>query len=238
MRVPSRWGNDAVIGDAISKNTSVCQRPDRQASRPVSTCDALGSNKDFVKVEAGMKRARQRVTEILTWSSSRALSNSRVLSKGCRRWGELKLYCTILCGEEFSQFLIEKGFLAKLTFAVLTWQGEAVHPHAKFERQPRNLWNAAEEVSDLEGQGNSPNFKMGWYRGLLMPWAIKLDHLQPFAPFTFLNFSIFFTFILGGQFLLPQRSNNGKGNSSNPKSGWDRGFSVPGTFKLDHLHPF
>ena len=29
----------------------------------------------------------------------------------------------------------------------------------------------------------------------------------------------------------------GKGNSSNPKSEWDRGFSVPGAFKLDHLQP-
>ena len=28
-----------------------------------------------------------------------------------------------------------------------------------------------------------------------------------------------------------------KGNSSNPKSGWDRGFPVPGAFKRDHLHP-
>ena len=28
----------------------------------------------------------------------------------------------------------------------------------------------------------------------------------------------------------------GKGNSSNPKNGWHRGFSVPGAFKLDHLH--
>ena len=29
----------------------------------------------------------------------------------------------------------------------------------------------------------------------------------------------------------------GKGNSPNFKIGWDRGFWVPGTFKLDHLHP-
>ena len=29
-----------------------------------------------------------------------------------------------------------------------------------------------------------------------MPGAFKLDHLQPFAPLTFSNYSIFFTFIL------------------------------------------
>ena len=40
--------------------------------------------------------------------------------------------------------------------------------------------------------------------------AFKLDHLQPIKLILFPNFSIFFTFILGGQFLLPQRANNGK----------------------------
>ena len=30
----------------------------------------------------------------------------------------------------------------------------------------------------------------------------------------------------------------GKGDSSNLKSEWDRGFSALGAFKLDHLHPF
>ena len=40
-----------------------------------------------------------------------------------------------------------------------------------------------------------------------MPWAFKLDHLQPIL---FTNFSIFVTFILGSHFLLPLRANNGK----------------------------
>ena len=44
-----------------------------------------------------------------------------------------------------------------------------------------------------------------------MPGAFKLDHLQPIKPLLFPNFYNFFTFILGGQFLLPQRANNGKG---------------------------
>ena len=43
-----------------------------------------------------------------------------------------------------------------------------------------------------------------------MPGVFKLDHLQPFKPILFWNISNFFTFILGSQFLLPQRANNGK----------------------------
>ena len=43
-----------------------------------------------------------------------------------------------------------------------------------------------------------------------MPGAFKLDHLHPFKPLLFLKFSTCFTFILGGQFLLPQRANNEK----------------------------
>ena len=44
-----------------------------------------------------------------------------------------------------------------------------------------------------------------------MPGAIKLDHLQPIEPILFKKIVNFFTFILGGQFLLPQRANNEKG---------------------------
>ena len=40
--------------------------------------------------------------------------------------------------------------------------------------------------------------------------TFKLDHLHPFKPLLFRKFSDFFTFILGGQFLLPQRAKNGK----------------------------
>ena len=43
-----------------------------------------------------------------------------------------------------------------------------------------------------------------------MSRALNLDHLQPFEPLLFLEFSNFFTFMLGGQFLLPQRADNGK----------------------------
>ena len=63
-------------------------------------------------------------------------------------------------------------------------------------------------------KGNSPNSRNGLDRGVRAPGAFKLDHLQPFAPIIFLKFYNFFTFILGGQFLLPQRANNGKGEFS------------------------
>ena len=43
-----------------------------------------------------------------------------------------------------------------------------------------------------------------------MPGAFKLEHLHPIKPTWFWKISIFFTFILGCQFLLPQRPNNGK----------------------------
>ena len=59
------------------------------------------------------------------------------------------------------------------------------------------------------GKGNSSNFKTEWDRGFSVPGAFKLDHLHPFKPLLFWKFSNFFPFILGGQFLLPQRSNNG-----------------------------
>ena len=44
-----------------------------------------------------------------------------------------------------------------------------------------------------------------------MPGAFKLDHLQAFEPILFQKILNFFTFILGGQFLLPQRLIIGKG---------------------------
>ena len=62
----------------------------------------------------------------------------------------------------------------------------------------------------IMGKGNSPNFRIGWDRGDWVPGAFKLDHLESFKPLLFPNFYKFFTIILGGQFLLPQRVNNGK----------------------------
>ena len=45
----------------------------------------------------------------------------------------------------------------------------------------------------------------------MVPVAFKLDHMHPIEPFLLQKIFNFFTFILGGQFLLPQRANNGKG---------------------------
>ena len=63
-------------------------------------------------------------------------------------------------------------------------------------------------------KGISPNFKIGWDRGIWVPGPFNLDHLRPFEPLLFRKFSNFFTFILGGQFLLPQRANMQKRNFS------------------------
>ena len=60
------------------------------------------------------------------------------------------------------------------------------------------------------GKGNSPNSRIGWDKGFSLPGEFKLDHLQPIQPILFWYFSNFYTFILGNQFLLPQRANNGK----------------------------
>ena len=43
-----------------------------------------------------------------------------------------------------------------------------------------------------------------------VPGVFKLDHLQPFKHIFFKQFSEIFTFILGGQFLLPQKPNSEK----------------------------
>ena len=57
-------------------------------------------------------------------------------------------------------------------------------------------------------KGKSANFRNGCYRGILVPGAFKLDHMQPFKPILFWQFSICLIFILGGQFSLPQRANS------------------------------
>ena len=45
-----------------------------------------------------------------------------------------------------------------------------------------------------------------------MPGAFKLDPFQPIEPILFQKIFKFFIFILGGQFLLPQGANSGKGD--------------------------
>ena len=74
-----------------------------------------------------------------------------------------------------------------------------------FPSFPPSYWEANSYYprGPIIGKGNSSNFKIGWDRGLSVPGAFKLDHLQPIEPLLFPDFSNFFTFILGGQFLLP-----------------------------------
>ena len=59
-------------------------------------------------------------------------------------------------------------------------------------------------------KGKTENGKMEFSqpkceRGISVPGAFQLDHLQPVEPILFCKFSNFCTFILEGQFLLPQR---------------------------------
>ena len=102
-------------------------------------------------------------------------------------------------------------------------------------------------------KGDSSNFKMWWDRVVSVPGPFKLDHLQLIEPILFQKIFNFFTFILGGQFLLPQRANNGKRGFIQLQN-WmrQRGFSawgiqtgpfaahwahfVPKDFQLFHLH--
>ena len=56
----------------------------------------------------------------------------------------------------------------------------------------------------------SQNSKIGWDRGFWVPRAFKLDHLQSLEHIWFWKFLNFSAYILGGQFLLPQRSNKWK----------------------------
>ena len=60
-----------------------------------------------------------------------------------------------------------------------------------------------------------------------MPGAFKQDHLQPFEPILSQKIFNFFTFILGGRFLLPQRANYEERKFSQPQK-WirERDFSA------------
>ena len=78
-------------------------------------------------------------------------------------------------------------------------------------------------------KGNSSNFQYGPDRGVSVPGAFKLDHLQPFKPILFPKIFNLFTFILGSPFLLPQRANYEKGEFFQlPIWTRQRGFSAWG----------
>ena len=52
--------------------------------------------------------------------------------------------------------------------------------------------------------GDSSNFKIELDKGFSVTGVFKLDHLQPIGPILLQKIFNFFTFILGGQFLLPK----------------------------------
>ena len=70
-----------------------------------------------------------------------------------------------------------------------------------------------------------------------MPGEFQLDHLQSVKQILFPKFYNFFTFILEANSYYPRGLIMRKGNSPNSRNGLDRGVSVPGAFKLDHLQP-
>ena len=100
-----------------------------------------------------------------------------------------------------------KGFSASFSFSAL-WANFII----KFSNSWLSYWEPISLYSPGTGLQEEMEFSQPeWDKGVSVPGAFKLDHLQPFKPILFWNFSNFFTFILGSQFLLPQRANNGKG---------------------------
>ena len=86
-------------------------------------------------------------------------------------------------------------------FAPSYWRANSYYPR-EGKTEKRKM-----ELSQLESES-----------GISVPGAFKLDHLQPIKPMFFPKFSNFFTFIQGGQFLLPQRGDDWK---------WKLEFSQP-----------
>ena len=89
----------------------------------------------------------------------------------------------------------------------------------KFPTFSPSYWGAISYYprGPIMGKGNSPNSKKEWDSGFSVLGTFKLDHLHPFRPILLKQISNFFTFILGSQFLLPQRANNGKREFSQPQ---------------------
>ena len=78
-------------------------------------------------------------------------------------------------------------------------------------------------------KGNSPNSQYWWDWGVSVPWAFKLDHVQPFKPILFWTISNFLTFILGANSYYPRGLIMGKGKFLQlPIWMRQRGFSALG----------
>ena len=98
------------------------------------------------------------------------------------------------------------------TFSLSCWEANFYYP------RERKAENGKMEFSQPECD-----------RGISVPGVFKLDHSHPVEPILFSKFYNFFTFILGGQFLLPQRANNEKREFTQLQK-WtrQRGFSAWG----------
>ena len=72
--------------------------------------------------------------------------------------------------------------------------------------------------------------------GNFLSWAMWLEQDNAIAPITSLKIgNSYLSKTFPGKLYEPPLM--GRGNSSNLKTEWERGFSVPGAFKLDHLQP-
>ena len=73
------------------------------------------------------------------------------------------------------------------------------------------------------GKRNSLNSRNGPDRGVSVPGAFKMDHLQPVKPILSPKFYNFFTFILEANSYYSRGLIMRKGNSSNSRNGLDIG---------------
>ena len=107
------------------------------------------------------------------------------------------------------------------SFSLSYWEANSYYPRGPIIRK-----------------GNSSNLKSGWNRGFSVPGTSKLYRLHPIKRLLFWNFPTFSLSYWEANSYYPRGPIMGKGNSPNFKIGWQRGFSVPGPFVLDHIHPF
>ena len=132
----------------------------------------------------------------------------------------------------FSDWGIQTGLFAALWahFVIANFQLFHFHTGRPISYYPRG---------PIMGKGNSANFKIEWDRGHSVPGPFNLDHLHPFKPLLWWRFSNFYTFILGGQFLLTQRANNReKGILPTSKLNETESFECLGHSNLTICSPF
>ena len=118
-------------------------------------------------------------------------------------------------------------FEALCYFTWPAWASEMNYPRGWFGRgfhlvtgNKNASWAALNLVRCIQTSAARES-QIEWDEGFSVPGAFKLNHLQSIEPILFPKIFNFFTFILGGQFLLPQRASNGKGEFFQPQN-WIR----------------